>query len=41
VQAFLRALYLQLGLAPRSPALRADLLLTLIEHLRRANPHLR
>jgi hypothetical protein len=37
VQGFLRALYLQLSLAPRPPAHRADLLLTLIEQLRQAN----
>ncbi len=34
VQAFLRALYLQLSLAPRAPAVRADLLLVMIEQLR-------
>lgn len=39
VQHFLRALYLQLAFAPRPPAHRADLLLTLIEHLRATNPH--
>ncbi len=39
VQPFLRALHLQLALAPRPPAQRADLLLTLIERLRQANPH--
>jgi hypothetical protein len=39
VQPFLRALYLQLALAPNPPAQRADLLLTLIEHLRVSNPH--
>ncbi|MGA9748657.1 MAG: DUF2785 domain-containing protein [Nocardioides sp.] len=39
VQPFLRALHLQLALAPRPPAQRADLLLTLIERLRAANPH--
>ena len=38
VQAFLRALHLQLALAPRPPACRADLLLTLIAQLRQANP---
>jgi hypothetical protein len=39
VQSFLRALHLQLALAPRPPACRADLLLVLIEQLRKANPH--
>jgi hypothetical protein len=39
VQPFLRALYLQLAFAPDPPAHRADLLLTLIEHLRHSNPH--
>lgn len=39
VQPFLRAVYLQLSLAPNPPAQRADLLLTLIEQLRRVNPH--
>jgi hypothetical protein len=39
VQPFLRALYLQLAFAPGPPAHRADLLLTLIEHLRHSNPH--
>ena len=39
VQPFLRALYLQLAFAPQPPAHRADLLLTLIEHLRHSNPH--
>jgi hypothetical protein len=39
VQPFLRALYLQLAFAPEPPAHRADLLLTLIEHLRHSNPH--
>ncbi len=38
VQSYLRALYLQLALAPQPPACRADLLLVLIEHLRDANP---
>ena len=37
VQPYLRALYLQLALAPNPPAHRADLLLTLIEHLRASN----
>ena len=39
VQPFLRALYLQLALAPRPPAERADLLLTLIGLLQKVNPH--
>lgn len=38
--AFLRALHLQLSLAPRPPAVRPDLLLVLIEHLRRVHPAL-
>jgi hypothetical protein len=38
VQGFLRALHLQVALSPRPPACRADLLLVLIEQLRRANP---
>jgi hypothetical protein len=38
VQAFLRALYLQLQLAPERPAVRSDLLLALVEELRRSNP---
>jgi hypothetical protein len=37
VQSYLRALHLQLALAPRHPACRADLLLLLIGHLRAAN----
>jgi hypothetical protein len=39
VQPFLRALYLQLAFAPDPPPQRADLLLALIEHLRKSNPH--
>ena len=39
VQPFLRALHLQLALAPKPPAQRADLLLTLIDHLKRTNPN--
>lgn len=39
VQPYLRALHLQLALAPRPPAQRADLLLTLIDHLKQVNPH--
>jgi hypothetical protein len=38
VQAFLRALHLQLQLAPERPAVRSDLLLGLVEALRRSNP---
>ena len=38
-EAFLRALYLQLSLAPRHPEVRADLLLALVEALRSSNPH--
>ncbi|MGH3508840.1 MAG: DUF2785 domain-containing protein [Nocardioidaceae bacterium] len=38
-QSYLRALYLQLSLAPNPPASRADLLLALIPQLKRANPH--
>jgi len=39
VQAFLRALHLQLALAPYPPAHRADLLLALIALLKKVNPH--
>jgi hypothetical protein len=39
VQAYLRALYLQVALAPNPPSGRSDLLLVLIEKLRQANPH--
>jgi hypothetical protein len=38
VQSFLRALHLQLALAPRPPACRADLLLVLIERLKQLHP---
>jgi len=38
-QAFLRSLHLQLQLAPHPPALRSDLLLVLVDALRRTNPH--
>ncbi|MGI8900078.1 MAG: DUF2785 domain-containing protein [Nocardioides sp.] len=38
VASFLRALHLQLALAPRPPAVRSDLLLTLIEQLRAMHP---
>ncbi|MDN5892952.1 MAG: DUF2785 domain-containing protein [Nocardioides sp.] len=37
-QAFLRALHLQLAIGRRHPAVRADLLLTLVDHLRSSNP---
>jgi len=37
-QAYLRALHLQLALSSKSPACRSDLLLVLIEHLKRTNP---
>lgn len=37
-EAFLRALYLQLSLAPRPPEVRADLLLVLVEALKATNP---
>jgi hypothetical protein len=39
VQAFLRALHLQLAIGPRPPATRADLLLALIEQLKRVHPN--
>jgi hypothetical protein len=38
-ESFLRALYLQLALAPRPPAVRSDLLLVLVDALRRTNPY--
>lgn len=38
-EAFLRALHLQLALSPRPPAVRSDLLLVLVDALRRSNPH--
>jgi len=38
-ESFLRALYLQLALAPNPPAVRADLLLVLVQALKRTNPH--
>jgi len=38
-QAFLRSLYLQLSLASPQPAVRADLLLAVIDQLRRSNPY--
>jgi hypothetical protein len=40
VQAYLRALHLQLALAARPPACRSDLLLVVMDALRTANPHL-
>jgi hypothetical protein len=40
-EAFLRALYLQLALGPNPPEVRADLLLALVDVLRRRNPELR
>ena len=39
VQAFLRALHLQLVLGPHRPAVRSDLLLVLVDALRVTNPH--
>jgi hypothetical protein len=38
-QAFLRALYLQLSLAPDPPQVRPDLILVLVDVLRATNPH--
>lgn len=38
VQAFLRALYVHLALAPERPEVRPDLLLALVERLRASNP---
>jgi hypothetical protein len=38
-QAYLRALYLQLALAPRPPDVRSDLLLVLVDALKRTNRH--
>ncbi len=38
VQSYLRALHLQLALAPNPPASRSDLLLSLLERLRESNP---
>lgn len=38
-QAFLRALYLQLAIAPKPPEVRSDLLLVLVDALRQSNPH--
>ena len=38
-EAFLRALYLQLALAPNPPAVRPDLVLVLVDALRRTNPY--
>ncbi|WP_240044274.1 DUF2785 domain-containing protein, partial [Nocardioides albidus] len=38
-QAVLRALYLQLTISPRHPAVRPDLLLALVASLRRVHPY--
>jgi hypothetical protein len=38
-EAFLRALYLQLAIAPRPPDVRSDLLLGLVDALKRTNPY--
>ncbi|SDO32040.1 Protein of unknown function [Nocardioides szechwanensis] len=38
-EAFLRALYLQLAMGQRPPAVRADLMLLLVDALRSTNPH--
>lgn len=38
-EAFLRSLYLQLAVGPDHPAVRADLLLVLVDALRKSNPH--
>ncbi|GAB3764710.1 hypothetical protein FB382_000871 [Nocardioides ginsengisegetis] len=38
-QIFLRALYLQLALAPNPPVVRSDLLLVLVDALKASNPH--
>lgn len=38
-EALLRALYLQLALGPTPPVVRSDLLLLLVDTLRRTNPH--
>ena len=40
-QSFLRSVHLQLGLGQRQPEIRADLLLVVIDALRRTNPDLR
>jgi hypothetical protein len=39
VQAYLRAVHLQLALAPDPPATRSDLLLVIIDRLKQTNPH--
>ncbi len=39
LDAYLRALYLQLALGPQPPAVRADLLLLLVDALRALSPH--
>lgn len=41
IEAFLRALYVQLSIGPHSPTHRADLLLALVDALRELNPLLR
>ena len=38
-EAFLRALHLQLALAPHPPEVRSDLLLVMVDALRTSNPH--
>lgn len=38
-EAFLRALHLQLALAPHPPEVRSDLLLVVVDALRHSNPH--
>lgn len=38
-EAFLRGLHLQLALGPHPPAVRSDLLLVVVDALRRTNPH--
>ncbi len=39
LEAFLRAFYLQVAMGPRPPAIRPDLVLLLVDTLRRSNPH--
>ena len=39
LESYLRALHLQLALAPDAPSVRADLLLLLVDALRATNPH--
>jgi hypothetical protein len=38
VQAFLRALHLQLAIGPKPPACRSDMLLAVMAELKRSNP---